>query len=117
MKKLYKLEQIEELKSKYEKEVLQSIEEVITVLNENYGGEFRNVDDELGGYVILIDNEEEVKSIQSEILKDIIPEFTDEIKSDEGIIYYSSLFLLSSDYAVTIYSNKELHELLLGKVL
>ena len=117
MKKLWQLEQLEELKSKYAKEVLQSIEEVITILNENYKGESRNVDSDLGGYVIIIDNEKEVKSIQSEILKDIIPEFTDEIKSDEGIKYYSSLFLLSSDYAVTIYSNKELHELLLGKVL
>lgn len=117
MKKLWKLEQLEELKSKYAKEVLQSIEEVITILNENYKGESRNVDSDLGGYVIIIDTEEEVKSIQSEILKDIILEFTDEIKSDEGIKYYSSLFLLSSDYAVTIYSNKELHELLLGKVL
>ncbi|EKQ56712.1 MULTISPECIES: hypothetical protein [unclassified Clostridium] len=37
MKKLWELEQIEELKSKYAKEVLQSIEEVITVFNENYG--------------------------------------------------------------------------------
>lgn len=48
MKKLWKLEQLEELKSKYTKEVLQSIKEVITVLNENYGWEFRNVDEELG---------------------------------------------------------------------
>lgn len=118
MKKLWKLDQLEELKSKCAKELLQSIEEVITVIDENYGGsESRHVDADLGGYVIIIDNEEEVKSIQSEILKYIIPEFTDEIKSDEGIAYYSSLFLLSSDYAVTIYSNKELHELLLGKVL
>lgn len=117
MKKLWKLEQLEELKSKYEKEVLQSIEAVITVLNENYEGESRNVDADLGGYVIIIDNEEEVKSIQSEILKDVIPEFTDEIKSSNDVSYYSSLYLLSSDYAVTIYSNKELHELLLGKVL
>lgn len=117
MKKLWKLEQLEELKSKYPKELLQSIEEVITVLNENYGGEFRKVDEELGGYVIIIDNEEEVKLIQSEILKDIIPEFTDEIISSNDVSYYSSLYLLSSDYAVTIYSNKKLHELLLGKVL
>ena len=118
MKKLWKLEQLEELKSKYAKEVLQSIEEVITVIDENYGdSKSRDVDADLGGYVIIMDNEEEVKSIQSEILKDIIPEFTDEIKSDEGITYYLSLFLLSSDYAVTIYSNKKIHELLLGKVL
>lgn len=88
------------------------------MIDENYGdSESRDVDADLGGYVIIIDNEEDVKSIQSEILKDVIPEFTDEIKSDEGIIYYSSLFILSSDYAVTIYSKKELHELLLGKVL
>ena len=118
MKKLWKLEQLEELKSKYAKEVLQSIEGVITVLNENYGdSESRHVDADLGGYVIIIDNEEDVKSVQSKILKDIIPEFTDEIKSDDGTKYYASLFLLSSDYAVTVYSNKELHELLLGKVL
>ena len=117
MKKLWKLEQLEELQSKYSKEVLKSIEEVITILNENYEGESRNVNADLGGYVILIDNEEEVKSIQSEILKDVIPEFTDEIKSDDGTKYYASLFLLSSDYAVTIYSNKKIHELLLGKVL
>lgn len=118
MKKLWKLKQLEELKSKYAKEVLQSIEEVITVLDKNYGdSESRHVDADLGGYVIIIDNEEEVKSIQSEILKDVIPEFTDEIKSSNDVSYYSSLYLLSSDYAVTIYSNKELHELLVGKVL
>lgn len=34
MKKLWKLEQLEELKSKCAKEVLQSIEVVITVFNE-----------------------------------------------------------------------------------
>lgn len=114
MKKLWKLEQLEELKSKYAKDVLQNIEEVITIINENYKGESRNVDSDLGGYVILIDNEEEVKSIQSEILKDVIPEYTDEIIAEK---YYTTLFLLSSDYSVMIYSNKELHELLLGKVL
>lgn len=117
MKKLWKLGQLEELKSKYAKEILQSIEEVITVLNENYGGELRNVDEELGGYVIIIHNKKEVKLIRSEILRDIIPEFTDEIISSNDVNYYSSLYLLSSDYAVTIYSNKELHELLVGKVL
>lgn len=46
MKKLCKLKHLEELKSKYAKKVLKSIEEVITILNQNYGGEFRNVDEE-----------------------------------------------------------------------
>lgn len=51
--------------------------------------ESRHVDADLGGYVIIIDNEEEVKSIQSEILKDVIPEFTDEIKIDNSTKYYA----------------------------
>lgn len=55
MKKSYKLEQLEELKIKYPKVVLHRIEEVIIVINENYGGEFRNTDEDLSGDVILID--------------------------------------------------------------
>lgn len=88
------------------------------MIDENYGdSESRHVEADFGGYVIIIDNEEEVKSIQSEILKDVIPEFTDEIISEKGESYYKTPFLLSSDYSVMIYSNKQLHELLLGKVL
>ncbi|WP_279285443.1 hypothetical protein [Clostridium butyricum] len=41
----------------------------------------------MGGYVILIDNEDEVKAIRSGILKDIIPEFIYEIKSYESTKY------------------------------
>lgn len=61
MKKLWKLEQLEKLKSKYAKEVLQSIKEVITVLNENYGGsESRNVDSDKK-YIL---NPREAESVQ-----------------------------------------------------
>ncbi|MZI82734.1 hypothetical protein GT646_17985 [Clostridium butyricum] len=59
----------------------------INIIHKNYAGEFRNVNADLGGYVILIDNEDEVKAIRSGILKDIIPEFIYEIKSYESTKY------------------------------
>ena len=37
MIKLYKKEQLEELKENYQKEMLQETEEIITLLDENYG--------------------------------------------------------------------------------
>ncbi|WP_238918655.1 hypothetical protein [Clostridium sp. YIM B02555] len=54
MKKLYKLEQLEVIRTEYTKEVLASIEEVIITLNENYGVD-REVDKDLGGYVAILE--------------------------------------------------------------
>ncbi|AQR94531.1 hypothetical protein [Clostridium saccharoperbutylacetonicum] len=55
MKKLYKLEQLEVIRTEYTKEVLASIEEVIITLNENYGVD-REVDKDLGGYVAILES-------------------------------------------------------------
>lgn len=85
-------------------------------MQEEYGAG-REVDDDLGGYVLVLESENNVEELKADKLKGLLPEYTDEIKSDDGTKYYSSLFLLSSDYAVMIYSNKELHELLLKKEL
>lgn len=115
MKKVYKLEQLEELKQKYSKEVIKEAEEIITILDENYGVD-RNLED-LGGYIIIAESEEDIADIKVNIIKQLLEEYTDLIKSDDGSDYYSSLFLLSSDYSVVVFSQKELHELLLGKVL
>lgn len=116
MKKLWKLEQLQEIKSEYTKEVIASMEGIINIMADEYGT-CRNVDTDLGGYVAVLESESDSKEIKSNKLKELLPEYTDEIKSDDGTKYYSSLFLLSSDYAVIVYSNKELHELLLEKEL
>jgi len=50
MIKLYKKEQLEEVKQKYPNEMLQEAEEIIRLLNENYGDN-RQVDKELVAYV------------------------------------------------------------------
>ncbi|EGS9999436.1 hypothetical protein I9Y31_001682 [Clostridium perfringens] len=111
MKKIYLKKQLEELID-YHVEVIRSISETIDILDENYG-ENRDVDKDLGGYVLVVENIEDVKELRNGILKDILPEYTDEIICSEGVNYTSSLFLLSSDFSVVVIANKELSKILL----
>ena len=82
------------------------------MLNENYE-ENRDVDKDLGGYVLVVENIKDVKELRNGILKDILPEYTDEIICSEGVNYTSSLFLLSSDFSVVVIANEELSKLIL----
>ena len=116
MIKLYKEEQLEELKVKYSKEILKEVEEIIKLLDENYGTN-RDVDKDLGGYIAILEAKEDVAEIKANSIKALLPEYTDIIKSGEGIDYYSSLFLLSDDYSIVVFSTKELHEILMEKEL
>ncbi|NMF07952.1 hypothetical protein ACUH7Y_25820 [Clostridium beijerinckii] len=116
MIKLYKKEQIEKLKQKYSKEMIKEIEEIIILLDENYGDN-RDINKDLGGYITILGSKEDVVEIKANSIKGILPEYTDMIKSDDGIEYYSSLFLLSDDYSIVVFSTKGLHEILIEKEL
>ena len=116
MIKVYKQEQLEDVRQKYSKQMIQEAEEIIPLLDENYGIN-RDVDKELGGYILIAESEEDVVDIKANIIKGLLPEYTDIIKSDDGIDYYSSLFLLSDDYSIVVFSTKELHEILIEKEL
>lgn len=116
MIKLYIKEQLDELKEKYSREVIEEAEEIITLLNDNYGTN-RDVEKDLGGYIAILESKEDVVEIKANSIKGLIPEYTDIIKSDDDIDYYSSLFLLSDDYSVVVFSTKEVHEMLLGREL
>ncbi|MDZ5254816.1 hypothetical protein [Clostridium sp. LIBA-8841] len=111
MKKIYLKKQLVELNN-YPVEVIKSIFENIDIFNENYG-ENRNVDKDLGGYVLVVENIEDVKELKSGMLKDILPEYTDEIICSGGVNYTSSLFLLSSDFSVIVIADEELSKFLL----
>ncbi|HAT4093856.1 TPA: hypothetical protein I9Z34_002371 [Clostridium perfringens] len=111
MKKIYLKKQLGEL-SDYPIEVIKSISETIEILNENYG-ENRNVDEDLGGYVLVVESIEDVKELRNGILKNILPEYTDEIICSEGVNYTSSLFLLSSDFSVVVIADEELSKIFL----
>ncbi|MDM0611610.1 hypothetical protein QTH09_11295 [Clostridium perfringens] len=93
-------------------EIKQDIQQVIEIINENYG-ENRDVDKDLGGYVLIVESIEDVKELKNGMLKDILPEYTDEIICSEGVNYTSSLFLLSSDFSVVVIADEELSKILL----
>ena len=92
--------------------VVSTIEEQLNILNESYGVE-RNIDSDLGGYVLILQAEDDVIEAKDNIVKDIIPEYVDNIECEGGKQYCLSLFLLSSDYAVVVVATKELMDILL----
>ncbi|OOM77343.1 hypothetical protein [Clostridium sp. BL-8] len=84
-------------------------------IDENYS-ENRELKD-MGGYIALLESKEDVAEIKANTIKGLLPEYTDIIKGDNGIDYYSSLFLLSDDYSIVVFSAKELHEIQIEKEL
>lgn len=94
-----------------EDNVISSIEEQLNILDESYGAE-RNIDADLGGYVLVLETKDDVIEAKESILKDIIAEYVDDIECKGGKQYCLSLFLLSSDYAVIVVATKELMDIL-----
>lgn len=90
MKKIYLSEQLEELK-KYPVEVINSISQTVDTLQENYG--IRDVEKDLGGYVLRVENLGEVKKLKEDKLQGLVAEYTDVIECSEGVNWTSSLFL------------------------
>ena len=92
--------------------VISVIEEQLNILDESYGIE-RNIDSDLGGYVLILETKDDVIEVKENIVKDIIPEYVDNIECEGGKQYCLSLFLLSSDYAVVVVATKELMDILI----
>lgn len=113
MRKIYLKEQIQELK-KYPKEVINNISEIIDILDENYGL-YRNIESDLGGYIIIVENMEDLKILKQQRLQSLIAEYTDVIECKEGVNWTSSLFLLSSDYSIVVVCTEELYKYLIER--
>lgn len=111
MKAIYSKDQLKELKS-YPVEVINNISDIIDVLDENYGVE-RNIKADLGGYVLIVENIVDIEILKQDKLKGLIAEYTDMIECSEGVNWTSSLFLLSSDYAIVVVTTEELSKFLL----
>lgn len=111
MKKVSKLSDL--IGMELDSNVISVIEEQLNILDESYGAE-RNIDLDLGGYVLVLENMDDFIEAKESILKDIIPEYVDDIECERGKLYCLSLFLLSSDYAVIVVATKELMDILVG---
>ena len=68
--KIWEEEQLNLLNG-YPKEVVDSVNETIGILNDNYGTD-RDVDKDLGGYIQVIESLDELKSIKEGILQGLV---------------------------------------------
>ena len=96
----------------YPKKIIKSIKELISLINENYG-ENRDVESELGGYVVVVENIVDIEILKQDKLQGLVAEYIDIIECSEGVNWTSSLFLLSSDFAIVVVTTEELSKFLL----
>ncbi|CDB74139.1 hypothetical protein [Clostridium sp. CAG:265] len=111
MKKIYLKKYFKKLNN-IPSEVIESIKATIDILNENYG-ENRDIEAELGGYVVIVENIVDMEILKQDKLQGLVPEYTDIVECSEGVDWTSSLFLLSSDYAIVVVTTEELSKFLI----
>ena len=111
MKKIYKESQLLEVNN-IPSEVIKRIKVTIDILNENYV-EDRDVESDLGRYVVIAENIVDMEILKQDKLQGLVPEYTDIVECSEGVDWTSSLFLLSSDYAIVVVTTEELSKFLI----
>ena len=111
MKKIYKESKLLEVNN-IPSEVIESMKVTIAILNESYGAN-RNIEADLGGYVVIAENIVDIEILKQGKLQGLVPEYTDIIECSEGVSWTSSLFLLSNDYAIIVVTTEELSKFLL----
>ena len=111
MKNIYLRENLEASKD-YPGEVVKEIFKIIEILESNYGIN-RNIEENLGGYVLIVENIVDIEILKQDKLQGLIPEYTDIIECSEGVNWTSSLFLLSSDFSIVVVCTEELSKFLL----
>ena len=111
MKKIFKENQLLEVNN-IPSETIESIKVTIDILNENYGVD-RNIESDLGGYVVIAENIVDIEILKQEKLQSLIPEYTDIIECSEGVNWTSSLFLLSSDFVIVVVCTEDISRFLL----
>ncbi|WP_367272495.1 hypothetical protein [Clostridium sp.] len=78
MKKIYAKRQIYEI-DRYPIEFINNIVASVEVLNMNYGYE-RDVDNELGGYVLIAESIVDIEILKQNKLQGLVPEYIDIIE-------------------------------------
>ena len=107
---LFKKEDLK-LLSKYPNEVVEIIENAIDILDENYGYNRKLTDD--GGYVCIIEDIKEIEYLKVNVLKWLVEEFSDVVYQDDTDKYNSTLYMLSTDYSITVITKNEITDKLL----
>ncbi|NMM65254.1 hypothetical protein HBE96_21965 [Clostridium sp. P21] len=91
-------------------EVQNIIEGILHVLDSEYGTSRDKYEDD-GGYVVVIEKEEDFQIIKDKIYIDcdsIIPEYVDKIVCSNDKTYTNSLILCNNEYAISLIIPMEL---------
>ena len=110
MKKVIKISNL--IGMELEVNIRSVIEENLNILDDSYGGD-RDIEADLGGYVVIAENIEDIEILKQDKLQGLIPEYTDIIECSEEVNWTSSLFLISSDYSIIVVTTEELYKFLL----
>ncbi|MDU1568623.1 MAG: hypothetical protein E6876_15570 [Clostridium sp.] len=110
MRKVSKVSDLTEIN--LDSKVISTIEEQLSILDENYGLE-RDIYTDLGGYIVIAENIVDIEILKQGKLQGLIPEYTDVIEVVNGENYASSVYILSSDYAIVVVTTEELSKFLL----
>ncbi|WP_027400089.1 hypothetical protein [Anaerovorax odorimutans] len=87
--------------------VVSEIEKIVGVLDDEYGVS-RNIETDLGGYVALIENADDVEKLKNSHLdiKEDIAEWGKEITIKGEEDWIMMLFILNSDYSIVVVSKE-----------
>ena len=91
-------------------EVQKVIGGILQVLDSEYGANRDKYEDD-GGYVVVVEKEEDFQIIKDKIYIDcdsIIPEYVDKIVCSNDKTYTNSLILCNNDYAISLIIPMEL---------
>lgn len=91
-------------------EVQKVVKGILQVLDSGYGDNRDKYEDD-GGYVVVVESEEDFQIIKDKIYIDcdsIIPEYVDKILCNKCDTYTNSLILCNNDYAISLIITMEL---------
>ena len=111
MIRIAKVKEIELVK-KLPQAVKGAIEDTLVILDEMYGID-RDIENDLGGYVVVVENEvdiEKIKKTHLDIYTDI-PELVEKIYVNKKEMWVKLSFILSSDYAIVVVGSTEIIQL------
>ncbi len=86
------------------REVQEIVLGILQILDIEYGAN-RNKYEDGGGYVVIIEKEEDFKGLKDKTYIDyneVIAEYVDKIVCSNGEIYTNSLIICNSDYAISL---------------
>ena len=85
-------------------DVQETILGILQILNTEYGANRNKYEDD-GGYVVVVEKEEDFKEIMDKTYINcdtVIAEYVDKILCSNGEVYTNSLILCNNDYAISI---------------